>query len=452
MPVFRRNAVRMWALLLALSLLGGCTSPAVEETPSPTPESPVPTATASVEESVAPLTREEAWLKDIEAFSEGYKTNHIDLFYWRDEAFFDQQVEELKTQVGDLTDDEIVVSLARIINSMQDGHSRVSSFLTPTDRTFPLQVQLLEDDKVYVINTAEGNFPDYSDCFYAEITAINGMPMEEVLELVLPVIFGERYANAQRAWFPEYFYPRLLTVAGVPDRDGTFTFTFRNEAGESYEKIIETIPSDAEYQWSVEYPMLFTTNTGFNWYEFWEDEALLYFTYNTCSDLDNTLRSVLGDILTLLREGRVETLVVDLRNNGGGNSSLLSNFCERLASNSVYSYQNLYVVIGGNTFSSGALNAMQFAEETPAVLIGTPTGENPDDLGDVAVFSLPNSGLYCQFSTAIFKSGIRYSSTDALPHLDFERSSLEPDIYIANDIDAWKGQYDNVLNYILEHT
>ena len=57
MSVFRRNAVRMWALLLALSLLGGCTSPAVKETPSPTPESPVPTMTTPVEESAAPLTR-----------------------------------------------------------------------------------------------------------------------------------------------------------------------------------------------------------------------------------------------------------------------------------------------------------------------------------------------------------------------------------------------------------
>ena len=144
MSVFRRNAVRIWALLLALSLLDGCASPAVEQTPTPT----VPTATAPVEKSAAPLTREEAWLEDIKAFSEGYKTNHIDLFYWRDEAFFDQQVEELKTQVGDLTDDEIVVSLARIINSMQDGHSRFSSYLTPLDSFFPLQVQLLEDDKV----------------------------------------------------------------------------------------------------------------------------------------------------------------------------------------------------------------------------------------------------------------------------------------------------------------
>lgn len=451
MPVFRRNAVRMWALLLALSLLGGCTSPAVEETPSPTPESPAPTATAIVEESAAPLTREEAWLEDIDAFSEGYKTNHIDLFYWRDEAFFDQQVEELKTQVGELNDDEIEVSLRRIINSMQISHTNLDLSSSITSVTFPLRLRLMEDDKVYVINTAEGDFADYSDCLYAEITAINGMPMEEVLELVLPVIFGERYANAQRAWFPEYFYPRLLTVAGVPDRDGTFTFTFRNEAGESYEKIIETIPSDAEYQWSVEYPMLFTTNTGFNWYEFWEDEALLYFAYNTCSDSDGTLNTTLEEILAVLKQGQVETLIVDLRNNSGGNSGLIASFVKNLRLNPHY-YESFYIVIGGYTFSSGALNAMQFAKENPAVLIGTPTGENPDDLGEVEVFSLPNSGLYCQFSTAIFKSGIRYSSTDALPHLDFEKSSLEPDIYIANDIDAWKGQYDNVLNYILEHT
>ena len=447
MSVFRRNAVHMWTLLLALSLLGGCTSPAVEETP--TPESPAPTETASVEERAAPLTREAAWLEDVEAFSVGYKTNHIDLFYWRDEAFFDQQVEELKTQVGALTDDEIMVSLARIINSMQDGHSRVSS--PPLDRAFPLQVQLLEDDKVYVINTAEGDFSNYSDCLYAEITAINGMPMEEIQDLIFPIIFGERYANAQRAWFPDYFYPRLLTAAGVPDQDGTFTFTFRNEAGESYEKIIETIPRGAEYQWSVEYPMLFTTNTGSNWYEFWEDEALLYFAYNTCSDSDGTLKDTLEEILAILKQGQVETLIVDMRNNSGGNSGLISPFAKNLKLNPHY-YENLYIVIGGNTFSSGALNAMQFAAETPAVLIGTPAGENPDDLGEVSVFSLPNSGLYCQFSTAIFVSGTKYYSTVDAPHLDFETSSLEPDLYVANDLDAWKGQYDNVLNYILEQT
>lgn len=451
MSVFRRNAVRMWALLLALSLLGGCTSPAVEETPSPTPESPVPTATASVEESAAPLTREEAWLKDIEAFSEGYKTNHIDLFYWRDEAFFDQQVEELKTQVGELNDDEIEVSLRRIINSMQISHTNLDLSSSITSVTFPLRLRLMEDDKVYVINTAEGDFADYSDCLYAEITAINGMPMEEVQELVFPIIFGERYANAQRAYFPYYFYPRLLTAAGVPNQDGTFTFTFRNEAGESYEKIIETIPIDTEYQWSVEYPMLFMTNTGSNWYEFWEDEALLYFAYNTCSDSDGTLNTTLEEILAVLKQGQVETLIVDLRNNSGGDSGLIASFAKNLRLNPHY-YESFYIVIGGYTFSSGALNAMQFAKENPAVLIGTPTAEYPDDLGEVGVFSLPNSGLYCQFSTAIFVSGTKYSSTDALPHLDFEKSSLEPDIYIANDIDAWKGQYDNVLNYILEHT
>ena len=271
------------------------------------------------------------------------------------------------------------------------------------------------------------------------------------MELVLPVIFGERYANAQRTWFPEYFYPRLLTAAGVPNQDGTFTFAFRNEAGESFEKIIETIPSDAEYQWSVEYPMLFTTNTGSNWYEFWEDEALLYFAYNTCFDLDGTLNTTLEEILALLKQGQVETFVLDLRNNSGGDSGLIASFAKNLRLNPHY-YENFYIVIGGYTFSSGALNAMQFAMENPAVLIGTPTGEYPDDLGEVEVFSLPNSGLYCQFSTAIFVSGTKYYSTDALPRLDFERSSLEPDIYIANDIDAWKGQYDNVLNYILEHT
>lgn len=451
MSVFRRNAVRMWALLLALNLLGGCAFPAVEETPSPTPESPVPTATAPVEESAAPLTREEAWLEDIEAFSEGYKTNHIDLFYWRDEAFFDQQVEELKTQVGELTDDEIVVSLARIINSMQDAHSSVvvGAYIT---QYFPFELQALEDG-LYILNVLCGEIPDYSNCLYAKVIAVNGVDAGEIEAQLRPIAFGDRYKVGQSTGYGGYFRPQVLTALGVPNHGDTFTFTLEGADGAVFEQEVEPIDYEtySACRQQVDYSMLFETDTGENWYTCLEDGSTLYFAYNTCSDPDGTLNATLEEILAVLKQGQVETLIVDLRNNSGGNSGLISRFVKNLRLNPHY-YENLYVVIGGYTFSSGVLNAMQFAEETPAVLIGTPTAEYPDDLGEVGVFSLPNSGLYCQFSTAIFVSGTKYSSTDALPHLDFERSSLEPDIYIANDIDAWKGQYDNVLNYILEHT
>ena len=50
--------------------------------------------------------------------------------------------------------------------------------------------------------------------------------------------------------------------------------------------------------------MLFMTNTGSNWYEFWEDEALLYFAYNTCSDSDGTLNTTLEEILAVLKQDR----------------------------------------------------------------------------------------------------------------------------------------------------
>lgn len=452
MPVFRRNAVRMWALLLALSLLGGCTSPAVEETPSPTPESPVPTATASVEESAAPLTREEAWLKDIEAFSEGYKTNHIDLFYWRDEAFFDQQVEELKTQVGDLTDDEIVVSLARIINSMQDAHSSVvvGAYVT---QYFPFELQALEDG-LYILNVLCGEIPDYSNCLYAKVIAVNGVDAGEIEAQLRPIAFGDRYKVGQSTGYGGYFRPQVLTALGVPNHGDTFTFTLEGADGAVFEQEAEPIDYEtySACRQQVDYSMLFETDTGENWYTCLEDGSTLYFAYNTCSDPDGTLNATLEEILAVLKQGQVETLIVDLRNNSGGNSGLIASFVKNLRLNPHY-YENFYIVIDGYTFSAGVDAAGRFSECEGAVLIGEPTRQYPDDLGDSRQFVLPHSGLICTYSIGLFLYHCGYREvTDDLPRLNYEETSIEPDIYIANDIDAWKGQYDNVLNYILEHT
>ena len=439
-------------LLLLSSVLGNYRQEEEASTSAPPTESLSP-ETDSPEDYSHYSERDLLWLEDIEAFSQGYKTNHIDLFYWRDEAFFDRQVEELKAQVWNMTDDEIEVSLRRIIHSMQFSSSTLNLSSGMMLVAFPLQLRLLEDNKVYVINTAEGDFTDYSDCLYAEITAINGMPMKEVLDLVLPVVNAQRYPNAQRACLPYYFYPRLLTAAGVPDQDGSFTFTFQNEAGESYERIIETIPSDAEYQWSVEYSMLFTTDVGSNWYEFREDEALLYFACNICSNQDGALQQTLDEILEHLKEREVDTLVMDLRNNPGGYEGALyalSLLADNLRLNPSY-YQELYIIIGGITNSAGSIYAMELRQLDNSVVLGTPAGGGYPDITASGAFTLPNSGLECLYSTSFLSGDLTwYQAGDTLPQIEPGISTIEPDIYIANDIDAWKGQYDNVLNYILE--
>jgi hypothetical protein len=74
------------------------------------------------------------------------------------------------------------------------------------------------------------------------------------------------------------------------------------------------------------------------------------------------------------------------------------------------------VLIGPRTFSSAVLNAIQFRQRTAAILVGEPTGGEPNHYGEVKSFTLPNSGLSVYYSTRRFV----YIEGDA-------SSALEPD-------------------------
>lgn len=116
-------------------------------------------------------------------------------------------------------------------------------------------------------------------------------------------------------------------------------------------------------------------------------------------------------------------------------------------------YKELYIIIGGNTGSAGSMYTIELRQLDNSVVLGTPAGEGYPDITVAVPFTLPNSGLECNYSTAFVSGDLTwYLKGDTLPQIEFGVSTIEPDIYIANDIDAWKGQYDNVLNYILEHT
>jgi C-terminal processing protease CtpA/Prc len=134
----------------------------------------------------------------------------------------------------------------------------------------------------------------------------------------------------------------------------------------------------------------------------------------------------------------VDRFIVDLRHNSGGNSAVMQPLLDGLARRPQLTGDGkLFAMIGGRTFSSGLLNALELRETVGAVLVGAPTGGAPNTYGEVLSFSLPNSGYVVTYSTKYF----------AL--LETFENTLFPDFPVPITSTDYFSGHDPVLAFVL---
>jgi len=91
--------------------------------------------------------------------------------------------------------------------------------------------------------------------------------------------------------------------------------------------------------------------------------------------------------------------------------------------------ENVDVIIGRETFSSGVLYALEFKDKLNSKLYGEPTGGKPSHYGDVQKIVLPNSKLNISYSTKYFNLNINEDTLNP----DYEVELSIQDYIIGSD-------------------
>jgi C-terminal processing protease CtpA/Prc len=148
-----------------------------------------------------------------------------------------------------------------------------------------------------------------------------------------------------------------------------------------------------------------------------------------------------AELLALVERLRPERLIIDLRENGGGDFTLgLRYLIEPIARRSRLNRRgHLFVAIGTNTFSAAMANAAQFRTHTAAILVGQTIGEKPNSFQEARTMELPNSHLRVQYSTRYYRFVGRGPN------------AVHPDREIVPTWADYRAGRDPVLEWILQY-
>lgn len=386
-----------------------------------------------------PSLTKEQWREDLRYFAKELAKRHKNLYHAISREQFERAVAELDAAIPSLQDHQIIVRMRQISASVGDGHTGVH--IPPYFKRYPLALYWFGNE-LRVIAAAQ----EYQSSLGMRVVKIGSVGIDEVQTRIRSCFPS---AENETEWYvmstsPAFIVvPEFLHTLGiVPDlAAGTFTF----EDGEGKQFSLEIRPVDFPVVNGVPtlhlLPVvrdapLYRQRPGEKfWFTYLRESQTVYVSFRGYRGLGEGARK----LFQFIRENRTKRLVIDMRQNDGGDffegrKHLVRPVKELAAINQK---GRLFVIIGRRTYSAAMANAIDFRKETNAILVGEPIGERPNSYSENDEMTLPNSHLVVSYSTRYYK------------FLDEDVPAVMPDKQIDPNWAAFLAGRDPVMEWIL---
>ncbi len=384
-------------------------------------------------------SRSASWNQDLDYFSSQLRTNQYGFSSLISVQEFDNTVQRLKNSVDSLQDYEIYIKLEQLVASFNVAHLTAYPSSAQKFHYMPVSVRVFPGG-VYILMTDQNN----SGLLGKKILGIGGFPIQAVEDSLKKIIPHEN-----EFWFEDqlpqiisctevlkYFGFSKSVLSAVLNVEGAGEVTV-NSAEKSLNVLAGEMSSVLD---GKELPLYLQNQSKYYWYSYIAADSALYIKYNKCANsADISFYAFTSGVKDFISSHQVDMVIVDLRNNGGGNSSIINPLLNYLQSSSFNQRGKLFIITDRGTFSSALLNAISFKLYTDCILVGEPTGGKPNSYGEVRSFSLPNSGIIVQYCTKYFKT------------LSDDPESLFPDYDVETSFADYSGCKDPVLDFILNY-
>lgn len=364
-----------------------------------------------------------SWLEDLDALARELPRRHVAPETERPVQAFAADVERVRTRLPSMTREEIVLEFVRLAASFGDSHTELNlAQAGPGFHRFPLGLYFFGADlRVVAVDPAHERLLGW------RLVAIGDHAIGDVLDRIRPVLADDMGNPHELLHTGPAFLaiPEVLSGLGIVARDEPVRYVFEDDDGrrtsDSFTPLSfqDAAASMTARVLSSETGPLFARDRD-RWYLLARVEStdLLYIRLNRSLNQrgQESLRAFARRVSREVERGGVRRIVVDLRQNTGGNfhrtEPLARAVCALVRDGKV---SDVYVVLGRHTYSAAIVLAARFKHGCDARFTGEVPRAVPNRQADVRSFRLPNSGLEVTYSSRLRRPFPELGEATAVP-------------------------------------
>jgi len=406
-----------------------------------------------------------AMLEDFTYLVEILESVHPDPYELIGQTEWEAMRNELRHLVaGPLSAAQYYFALNTLVTSVGDAHTVLR--FEETDKALPLTFEWVVEGLVIAEDCGEFRRGDL-------VLSVGGLSPPEILDRLQEVVSSENtYRVRDEARWHMRRRPVLEQFGLVQDDSVLFTVEREGEILEMAARFEVELPGLQERTEEL-------LAERHHWYVD-PDHSLGLFGLKVCVD-DDVFRQDVGEFFAAVTRYQIDTVIIDVRENVGGQSRVVEGFLRHLPIDSYTTYGttiryseqaaervgmrrtrgtstyppstrrlemvaapftgDVFVLIGNTTFSAGNWIAAVVYDNNLGTVIGEPTGNAPSSFGDMISFQLPNTR---------FILGVSYKYFTRPDPANDPQDSLYPHILVNKTRDDLLSGRDPVVDYIIE--
>ncbi|NPD48062.1 S41 family peptidase [Lentimicrobium sp. S6] len=399
---------------------------------------------------IPPKPNKEEWIEDVSFLADKMNKIYPELYKKVTEAEFNKVVEEIKSAIPSMSDDEIIMELFRLITILNDAHSIPAFFIPCFDlHSFPFDIYCFTDGW-HVVNTKKS----LRNIDGAKLLKIGNMHVDDVFKLSKSHLSAENItAQLDRGKFIMLTSEWLMSMGIIENsKEAEFTFELKNgevktlsiPSTKSFPKIVKSTIKRIDN----DLPPVYSNGRKDNYhFKMLTDSKTLYVQLNAFKNQKGheTMNEFSRNLQNFAVENEFDRIVIDLRNNQGGSDQLYEKLLSVIRDNeNINKEGKLFVLIGRQTFSAAVLFAYKLKLQTKAIFVGEPTSQGPIFNANPKFVKLPNSGLMFSIS--------KTSTARSQPLWEFDtKDKISQDITAMFSYDDFKKGIDPALEAVINY-